>query len=95
LKRGLLYLGKKEVPLRRFVKTVLEQEGEVKVSVENLHQEGDLTLIYLQSYRQFLLLDERMFHSTYVQMFFLRRYDPKLFEPVVESPWGRVYRVKL
>jgi dolichyl-diphosphooligosaccharide--protein glycosyltransferase/undecaprenyl-diphosphooligosaccharide--protein glycosyltransferase len=95
MKHGVLYFGKKEVRLKRFVKTMLERGGEVKVASENLYTDGRMTLLYLRSYKRFLLMDEAMFHSTYVQMFFLGQYDPELFEPVVESPWARVYRVKL
>ena len=36
-----------------------------------------------------------MFNSTYVQMFFLQKYDKELFEAVELSPYAKVYRVKI
>jgi dolichyl-diphosphooligosaccharide--protein glycosyltransferase/undecaprenyl-diphosphooligosaccharide--protein glycosyltransferase len=95
LKKGEVTLGGRKVPIRRFVTVELLRNGEAAVKSENLHRGAPLNLLYLKSYNRFILLDERMFNSTYVQMFFLRRYDSKLFEPVVRSPWAMVYRIKI
>ena len=94
MEQGVLHLGGKEASVKRFVTATRTKKG-VEVRSEGLHPEGELTLVYLKSYNQFLLLNERMYRSLYVQLFFLRSYDPKLFEPVVESPWAMVYRIKI
>ena len=48
----------------------------------------------MQSYRRILLLDERAYRSTYVQLFVLENNDPDLFEPVILTPMAKVYRLK-
>jgi len=59
-----------------------------------VHANASLYLIFMQSYNRFLLLDEEMFNSTYIQLFVLGRYDANLFEPVIISPMASVYRLK-
>ena len=93
--RGVVRSGKRRATLRRFVLVKRGKDGETSVRTDRLHPRGTLNLIYLKHYRRFLLVDERTYHSLYVQLFFLRHYDPKLFEPVIQSPWATVYRLKL
>ena len=47
---------------------------------------GTLTLIFMSNYGKFLLVDDKMLHSTYLQMFVLGNYDESLFEPVDLTP---------
>ncbi len=95
MKRSTLKFGKNEAPVRRFVTTSQLKEGGVDVKVQNLYSDGGLTILYAKSYGRFFIMDERMFRSTYIQLFFLENYDERLFEPVVFSAWAKVYRVKL
>jgi len=95
LQDGMIYQGRQKIPLKRFVTVTTLKNGKSSIKSETLHPDGELTMIYARSYGRFLLMDERMFNSLYVQMFFLGHYDSKLFEPVVESPWAMVYRVKI
>ena len=94
-KTGILHIGDKKAPLRRFVTTALESAGKSVTRVQELRPQGKLSIVYMKSYRTFLLMDEAMYRSLYVQMFVLGHYDPALFEPVIESPWAKVYRLKL
>jgi hypothetical protein len=48
----------------------------------------------MQSYGQFVVMDNETLHSMYVQMFILGKYDKDLFELVVSSPYSKIYRLK-
>ncbi|WP_353661498.1 STT3 domain-containing protein [Hydrogenimonas sp. SS33] len=94
-KNGLLSIGKKKTQLRRFVTTALVRGGINRTQVQNINPEARLSLIYMKSYNTFLLVDEAMYNSLYVQLFVLGNYDDDLFELVESSPWAKVYRLKL
>ena len=70
------------------------KDGEIHLQSQNYFIDGDFTVLFLQSYGQFIVMDNETFNSIYVQMFMLGKYDPDLFEPVVTSPYSRIYRLK-
>jgi dolichyl-diphosphooligosaccharide--protein glycosyltransferase/undecaprenyl-diphosphooligosaccharide--protein glycosyltransferase len=86
-------LGNQVVPIKRFVLGAYDKEG-WKTQIHQLHPDGKLSLVYLKDYSRFLIMGEYLYNSTYVQLFILEQYDPELFEPVVTSPWAKVYRLK-
>ncbi|MBS5830230.1 MAG: hypothetical protein KIC69_05305 [Campylobacter concisus] len=45
-------------------------------------------------YGRFIILDESILNSAYIQLFVLERYDPKVFEPVILDGAAKVYRLK-
>lgn len=89
-----LLLGQQRVPLKRFVTVSYDQQGKLIKNIQMLNESGMLTLIYLQSYRAFLIVDENLYNSTFIQLFVLENYDKDLFEPVILSPYAKVYRLK-
>ena len=93
--RGTLLLGKEAIPLKAFVVAQLARDGHVAVRKQSVFPNGPVIVLFAKDYGRFFILDERMYNSTYVKLFFLGEYDPKLFEPVVISPWAKVFRVKL
>jgi len=94
MKKGELQLGSQSSGVRFFIVTENTQNGEVHTKVQPYHTEGKYVVIYMKSYGQFILMDAETFGSTYVQMFILGKYNPDLFEPVVSSPYSRIYRLK-
>jgi hypothetical protein len=48
----------------------------------------------MKNYHQILVLDKRMYNSTFVQMFVLEKYDKDLFEPVIMTPLVKVFKLK-
>ncbi len=48
----------------------------------------------MRDYNTIAVMDNETFKSTYVQMFMLERYDSKLFELVVASPYSKIYKLK-
>ena len=94
IKKGELLSRGGRIPLRRLVVASLEKNMKVRVGEQNYHSQGRYSVVYLKSYGKIVLMDNTTYRSTYVQMFMLGRYDSKLFEPVVLSPYSRIYRLK-
>jgi dolichyl-diphosphooligosaccharide--protein glycosyltransferase/undecaprenyl-diphosphooligosaccharide--protein glycosyltransferase len=93
-KEGLLSISNQEVPVKKVVTAGYQANGKLGIRQNSLHDNGSLIVLILQSYNTVVVMDEEMFNSNYIQMFFLENYDPEFFEPVIGSPWSKVYRVK-
>ncbi len=94
IQNGLLLQGNKKYPVTRLVVSTLQKDMSIKTMEQTYGKKGNLSVIYLQSYGRVVLLDNRTFNSLYIQMFMLGHYDKTLFEPVVLSPYTRIYRIK-
>jgi len=93
-KKGELVLGKQKLPVKSFFITQLTKNGKTKVQAQQYHPEGDAVVIYMKNYGEFVVMDTQTFHSMYVQMFILGKYDRNLFELVVSSPYSKIYKLK-
>jgi dolichyl-diphosphooligosaccharide--protein glycosyltransferase/undecaprenyl-diphosphooligosaccharide--protein glycosyltransferase len=93
-KKGIVKLGQQEVPLAQFITVGYDSNGKLQKRVQNIQMRGQLSLIYMRSYNQFLLLDNRMLNSLYIQLFVLENYDKDIFELVINSPHAKVYKLK-
>jgi dolichyl-diphosphooligosaccharide--protein glycosyltransferase/undecaprenyl-diphosphooligosaccharide--protein glycosyltransferase len=92
--KGMIKLGQQEVPLAQFITTTIDDKGTLHKKVQTIQMMGQLSLIYMQSYNQFLLLDAKMMNSLYIQLFVLENYDPNLFELVESTPYAKVFKLK-
>ncbi|MBD3789200.1 MAG: peptide-binding protein [Campylobacterales bacterium] len=92
--QGKLYWGSQPKSVKQFIMTQNSNDGTVKLQSQMYHQDGEFVIVYMQSYGQFVVMDPEIFHSMYVQMFMLGKYDPNLFELVVSSPYSRIYKLK-
>jgi dolichyl-diphosphooligosaccharide--protein glycosyltransferase/undecaprenyl-diphosphooligosaccharide--protein glycosyltransferase len=94
MRRGILELGDQKAAVKYFVITQLTKEGKTILQTQPYNPNGDYVVIYMENYRQFIVMDEKTFNSMYVQMFILGRYDKNLFELVVSSPYSKIYKLK-
>ena len=94
-KTGEITLGQQKKQVKSFIITQNTQEGKVKLQSQLYHLDGQFTIVYLQSYNTFVVMDNETFNSTYVQMFMLEKYDKNLFELVVSSPYSKIYKLKI
>jgi len=94
IKKGELFFGSQEVPVRYFMLTQLTKDGKTKIEAQPYHANGGYVVVYMKDYGRFIIMDERTFNSMYVQMFILGKYDKNLFELVVSSPYSKIYRLK-
>ena len=93
-KRGMIGLGKLEKSVKHFIVTQNTKEGKLHLQSQVYHADGEYSVVYMQSYGQFVVMDTETFKSTYVQMFMLEKYDKNLFELVVSSPYSKIYKLK-
>jgi len=93
--KGMLKIGNQEVPVKNFIQTAYTPEFKLIKEQNVIHPDGLFSIIYMQAYNTFLILDEAMFHSTYIQLFVLENYDERFFEPISLEAYAKVYRLKI
>ncbi len=92
--KGEINIGGKSKKVQRFDVATLGKDGMPKVQSQLMHMDGDFCVVFLQSYGEMVVMDRETYNSTYVQMFMLGKYDKKLFELVVSSPYSKIYKLK-
>lgn len=88
-------VGDQNVKIRRFAKTAYDNEMRLQKEVELIDFGGALSVIYMQNYNTFLVLDEATYNSLYIQLMVLEEYDRNLFEIVLANPHAKIYRLKI
>ena len=91
---GVLKVGNQQTKLAQFVSVQFDAQGNVQKNSQTIDPQAELSLIYMKSYNQFLLLDQRLMNSLYIRLFILEDYDPALFEKVINSPYAKVFKLK-
>ena len=89
----LSYNGMK-MSLAAFIETSYDEKGRLNVKEYKNDENSKIYVIFMRDYGRFLILDESMINSAYIQLFVLERYDERLFEPVILSGAAKVYRLK-
>jgi dolichyl-diphosphooligosaccharide--protein glycosyltransferase/undecaprenyl-diphosphooligosaccharide--protein glycosyltransferase len=92
--KGEVEIGGKVKKIQRFDVAILGANGSSKIKSQLMHMDGDFCVVFLKSYGQMIVMDIKTYNSAYVQMFMLEKYDKKLFELVVSSPYSKIYKVK-
>ncbi|OHD95706.1 MAG: hypothetical protein A2552_05495 [Sulfuricurvum sp. RIFOXYD2_FULL_44_160] len=87
-------MGMQNIPIKAFYQAGYNKNNKLQINRQTFASEG-LTVIYMASYGQFLVLDDYYFNSTYIQMFVFEQYDPTLFQPVILSPMTKIYKLKI
>jgi len=93
-KKGELHVGKRKLPVKEFIVTQNQKDNTISLQSHIYHRDGKYAVVYMKSYGRFVVMDEKTFHSIYVQMFMLGKHDKKFFELVVSSPYSKIYRIK-
>lgn len=92
--KGDLLFGNEKKIVKYFIVTANQKDGNITMRTQIYHPDGTYAIVYMKSYGRIIVMDMETFSSMYVQMFILGKYDKKLFEPVVVSPYTRIYRLK-
>ena len=90
-----LNIGKNKVNIKRFVDVRYDEKMRNIVSIKPVNSNGPVTLIYMRSYKTFLLLDEKTYNSMYIQLMLLEQYNHKLYEKVISNPYAKIYKLKI
>lgn len=93
--KGMLKIGNQEVPVKNFIQTAYTPDFKFVKEQNIIHPNGLFSIIYMQAYNTFLILDEAMFNSSYIQLFVLENYDERFFEPISLDAYAKVYRLKI
>jgi len=93
-KSGNIYFGRRALKVRNFIETKNLESGEIKILPKFYHRDGELSVIYMKRYGKVIIMDNDTFASNFVQMGLLGNYDKNLFDLVVASPYGRIYKLK-
>lgn len=92
---GKIQIGNQTIPLRNFVVTQYDAKGVLQKQAQTINPNAKVSVIFMKNYNQFLVLDNRMYNSSYIQLFALENYDKDLFEPVILTPLAKVYKLKI
>jgi undecaprenyl-diphosphooligosaccharide---protein glycotransferase len=90
-----LQVGDQTVPIKSLIITEYDNKGILHKQIQQANPNAKVTVIFMKSYKQFVVVDERMLNSSYIQLFVLEDYDKELFEPVVLTPLAKVYKLKI
>ena len=90
-----IQLGKQMIPIKYFAITEYDAKNVLQKKILTINKNAHASVIFMKNYNQFLVLDDRMFNSTYIQLFVLENIDPDLFEPVILTPYAKVYKLKI
>jgi len=90
-----IQIGTNKIAMRDFYVTAYGNDGKLQVQRTAINNSAPLSVIFMKNYNAFLVMDNRMLASTYIQLFVLENYDKKLFEPVILDPLAKVYKLKI
>lgn len=93
-RNGTITINNITTHLNKSISTSYDNSGNLTKKVQPLHEQGTLSLIFMQAYNAFLLVDKEMEDSTFIQLFVLENYNENYFTPVSLTPWAKIYKVK-
>lgn len=94
-KDGTVQIGNYKTALNYFAITQYDNTGKLRKNIQQIDKSSKVSVIFMKNYKQFLVLDNRMFNSSFIQLFALENYDKDLFEPVILTPLAKVYKLKI
>ncbi|MFG5130574.1 undecaprenyl-diphosphooligosaccharide--protein glycotransferase [Campylobacter lari] len=80
------------IPLKAFVD--IESITNGKFYYNEIDSKAQIYLLFLREYKSFVILDESLYNSAYIQMFLLNQYDQDLFEQITNDTRAKIYRLK-
>ncbi|MBL0708462.1 MAG: peptide transporter [Sulfurimonas sp.] len=92
---GKIQIGDQTTGVKNFVVTKYDEKGILQKNAQTINPQAKVSVIFMKNYNQFLVLDDRMYNSSYIQLFVLENYDKDLYEPVILTPLAKVYKLKI
>ena len=87
------YYGEK-IPINTYFEVGLDEKSKLVSKAYKRDNDSKLYVIFMKDYSRFLILDESVLKSVYIQLFVFENYDKELFEPVILNGAVKVYRLK-
>ncbi|MFT7004971.1 MAG: undecaprenyl-diphosphooligosaccharide--protein glycosyltransferase [Sulfurimonas sp.] len=88
-------IGKSKIPLKRVISTFYDKNSELQKKIRLVNLGANFNLIYMADYKTFLVVDDAVYNSLYIQLMVLEEYDKSLFEQVITNPHAKVYKLKI
>ncbi|MDF1884358.1 peptide transporter [Sulfurimonas sp. SAG-AH-194-C21] len=88
-------VGTQVVPINRFVKTSYDKDMKLHTDVQVINTTANINVIFMSNYNTFLILDEKMYNSLYIQLMVLENVNSELFEAVILNPNVKIYKLKV
>ncbi len=92
--KGIVHIGSETAKVNRFDIVDYQPNGKSIRKSDINHMDGTLCIVFMRTYNSFVVMDKETYNSAYVQMFMLDNHNKELFDLVVSSPYGKIYRVK-
>jgi dolichyl-diphosphooligosaccharide--protein glycosyltransferase/undecaprenyl-diphosphooligosaccharide--protein glycosyltransferase len=93
--KGEIQIGKQTLKINNFCITEYDNKGILQKKIQIVDKNSPINVIYMKNYNQFLVLDNTMYNSTYIQLFVLENYDKNLYEPVILDPLAKIFKLKI
>ena len=94
LSSGVVKIGDSELKVNSFFVTLYDKSGKLQVQKQTIDRNSNINVIFMKNYNKFIILDNEMLESSYIQMFVFEQYDHSLFEAVVLDPQVKIYKLK-
>jgi len=93
--KALLQIAKSTFPIKRFITTAYTKDKKFKKKISNIYPNGKYTIIYMSSYKKYLVLEEKVYNSLFIQHFVLENYDSRFYEPVILTPRAKIFKLRI
>jgi dolichyl-diphosphooligosaccharide--protein glycosyltransferase/undecaprenyl-diphosphooligosaccharide--protein glycosyltransferase len=93
--KGELNINGQKTLLHQFIAVHPNSQGKVQISTQNVNAISNYSLVFLAQYNAFLLADNKILNTLYMQLMFFDNYDPSLFELIDNNPLMKVYKLKI
>ena len=89
-----IIIGQKHIPIKRFVKTTYDKNMKLHKNIKTINTASNISVIFMSNYNTFLIIDEKMYNSLYIQLMVLENEDKSILEPVILNPNVKIYKLK-
>jgi dolichyl-diphosphooligosaccharide--protein glycosyltransferase/undecaprenyl-diphosphooligosaccharide--protein glycosyltransferase len=93
--KGTVKIGNQNILLNNFAATAYDKSGKLHKNIKTINSSSPINIIFMKNYNQFLVVDNDVYNSLYIQLFVLENFDKNLFEPVIFDPLAKVYKLKI
>jgi len=94
-KTNTIKMAQNKLSLKTISSSYYDKNGSLVTKTQKLSETAEFHLIALPSHNSYILADDAMFNSLFVQLFVFENYDKKLFEKVSSTPEAKIFRLKI
>jgi dolichyl-diphosphooligosaccharide--protein glycosyltransferase/undecaprenyl-diphosphooligosaccharide--protein glycosyltransferase len=92
---GRIQIGNNNLNVNKIVTTFYDKKNKLHTEIQTIDKNSPVNVIFMKNYNTFLVIDNQVFNSVYIQLFVLENYDKSLFEPVILNPQVKIYKLKV